>query len=161
MKSIFENIAYLRVYFLWQRWLGLWLMLLSEATGAGLGPHAHKRSPHPLKPGCSGEQGTKVRISLLGVRARTVQLYCTVTVHWLQQLSWALQSLQHLSDKVTLQCTAASHWSPSNHKYLSLDNRNFSEFDENMNYIKGCKNRVQFQKNDTWKVNGCQSECLW
>ena len=34
-------------------------MLLSEATGAGLGPHAHKRSPHPLKPGewRAGDQG--------------------------------------------------------------------------------------------------------
>ena len=34
-------------------------MLLSEATGAGLGLLAHKRSPHPLKPGewRAGDQG--------------------------------------------------------------------------------------------------------
>ena len=41
MKSIFENTApaYLHssIYFLWLRWLGLWLMLLSVATGARLG----------------------------------------------------------------------------------------------------------------------------
>ncbi len=34
---------------------------------------------------------------------RHCTVHCTVTVHWLQHLSWALQTLQQ-PDKVTLQC---------------------------------------------------------
>ena len=73
------------------------------------GQLAQERSPHPLKPGC--RQWTKVRISLLSdhgalYTVHSTVLYtvhCTVTVHWLQHLSWALQTLQQ-PDKVTLQC---------------------------------------------------------
>lgn len=113
-------------------------------------------------------QGTKVRISLLGVRPRTVPaLHTRCTVQWqFIDCSNSAGPCRPCSSHIWVtrwHCSElqASHWSASKHKHLSLANMNFSEFDENINYIKCYKNRVRFQKNDTWKVNGCQSECLW
>ena len=90
------------------RWLGLWLMLLSVATGARPGL-AQEGSSHPLKPGCRHQvdQGEKLFVgwSLYTALYTRCTVKCTVTVHWLQQPSWALQGLQQppLIDKVTLQ----------------------------------------------------------
>ena len=164
MKSIFENTApaYLHssIYFLWLRWLGLWLMLLSVATGARLGQLAQERSPHPLKPGC--RQWTKVRISLLSDHgALYTALYCTLysdsSLTAASQLSSADPAAAWQGDTAVLH---ASHW------YQSLIQTShwptcifsFQNLMELCINAKSYKNRVQFQKNDTWKINGRQSE---
>ena len=86
-------------------------------------------------------------------------VHCTVTVHWLQHLSWALQTLQQ-PDKVTLQCCMPLIG--TSHSYRPLIGQHvFFLFRIWWNYVfnaKSYKNRVQFQKNDTWKINGRQSE---
>ena len=131
MKSIFENTApaYLHssIYFLWLRWLGLWLMLLSVATGARLGQLAQERSPHPLKPGC--RQWTKVRISLLSDHGALYTVHVTVlyTVQWqFIDCSISAELCRPCSSLTRWHCSAAClSLVPVTHTDLSLANMYF------------------------------------